>query len=172
MSAQYIYTMHKVSRFYPPDRDILKEVTLSFFPGAKIGVIGGNGAGKSSILKIMAGIDTEYTGEARLTPGFTVGMLEQEPHLDDSKDVIGNVMDGVGAVVAVAEHDVDDRTDGVVALHLENEVGEALGGELDQTVGSGNSGKMTGRLQEFRVDRAHLGCGYVAHGVPGVIVEG
>ena len=93
-------------------------------------------------------------------------------HREASRRQFEAGMDGVGAVVAVAEHDVDDRTDGVVALHLENEVGEALGGELDQTVGGGNSGKMTGRLQEFRVDRAHLGCGYVAHGVPGVIVEG
>ena len=98
MSAQYIYTMKNVSRFYPPDRDILKDITLSFFPGAKIGVIGGNGAGKSSILKIMAGVDTEYTGEARLTPGFTVGYLEQEPHLDPALNVYDNVMEGVGPI--------------------------------------------------------------------------
>ena len=98
MSAQYIYTMKNVSRFYPPDRDILKDITLSFFPGAKIGVIGGNGAGKSSLLKIMAGVDTEYTGEARLTPGFTVGYLEQEPHLDPALNVYDNVMEGVGPI--------------------------------------------------------------------------
>ncbi|MEZ5322494.1 MAG: ATP-binding cassette domain-containing protein [Microthrixaceae bacterium] len=90
--------MHKVNRFYPPDREILRDVTLSFLPGAKIGVIGANGAGKSSILKIMAGVDDGYTGHARLTPGNTVGLLEQEPHLDASKDVLANVMDGVGPI--------------------------------------------------------------------------
>jgi sulfate-transporting ATPase len=145
MSAQYIYTMHKVSRFYPPDRDILKEVTLSFFPGAKIGVIGGNGAGKSSILKIMAGIDTEYTGEARLTPGFTVGMLEQEPHLDDSKDVIGNVMDGVGAVRDLivrynevmamwGEPDADYEKVGAMQAELEDKITAADAWNLERNV--------------------------------------
>ncbi len=98
MSAQYIFTMSKVGRFYPPDRQVLDNINLSFFPGAKIGVIGPNGSGKSSLLKIMAGIDTDFTGEARLTDGFTVGMLEQEPQLDDDKDVMGNVMDGVGEI--------------------------------------------------------------------------
>ncbi|MCX7620118.1 MAG: energy-dependent translational throttle protein EttA [Acidimicrobiales bacterium] len=103
MSAQFIYTMHKVSRFYPPDREVLKDISLSFYPGAKIGVIGPNGAGKSSLLRIMAGLDDGYTGQARLTPGFTVGLLEQEPQLDPSKDVMGNVMDGVGEVATLLE---------------------------------------------------------------------
>ena len=98
MSAQFIFTMHRVGKFIPPDRDVLKDINLSFYPGAKIGVIGANGSGKSTLLKIMAGVDDEYTGEARLTPGFTVGMLEQEPHLDPDKDVIGNIMDGVAEV--------------------------------------------------------------------------
>ena len=86
-TAQFIYTMHKVSRFHPPDKEVLKDISLSFYPGAKIGVIGPNGSGKSSLLRIMAGIDDGFTGEARLTPGFTVGLLEQEPHLDAAKDV-------------------------------------------------------------------------------------
>ena len=98
MSAQYIFTMHRVGKFVPPDRDVLKDISLSFLPGAKIGVIGANGSGKSTLLKIMAGVDTEFTGEARLTPGFTVGMLEQEPQLDPDKDVMGNIMDGVAEV--------------------------------------------------------------------------
>lgn len=98
MAAQFIFTMHKVGRFIPPDRDVLKNITLAFYPGAKIGVLGPNGAGKSTLLRIMAGIDQDFTGEARLTDGFTVGMLEQEPHLDPTKDVMGNVMDGVGEV--------------------------------------------------------------------------
>ena len=97
-AAQFIFTMQKVSRFHPPDREVLKDISLSFYPGAKIGVIGPNGSGKSSLLRIMAGLDDGFTGEARLSPGFTVGLLEQEPHLDETKDVKGNVMDGVGAV--------------------------------------------------------------------------
>ena len=95
MTAQYIYTMRDLRRFYPPDREVLKGINLSFYPGAKIGVIGSNGSGKSSLLRIMAGLDDGYTGEARLTPGFTVGYLPQEPHLDPTKDVVGNVADGV-----------------------------------------------------------------------------
>ena len=73
MSAQFIFTMRKVSRFYPPDRQVLTDITLAFYPGAKIGVIGDNGSGKSSLLRIMAGVDDGYTGEAQLTRGFTVG---------------------------------------------------------------------------------------------------
>ncbi len=99
MSAQFIYTMHKVGRFHPPDRQVLENITLAFYPGAKIGVLGSNGAGKSSLLKVMAGLDDGYSGEARLTPGFTVGYLHQEPSLDSSKDVRGNVMDGAGETV-------------------------------------------------------------------------
>ena len=106
MAAQFIFTMHKVGRFIPPDRDVLKDITLAFYPGAKIGVLGPNGAGKSTLLKIMAGIDQEFSGEARLTDGFTVGMLEQEPRLDLEKDVLGNVMDGAGeAAELLAEYD-------------------------------------------------------------------
>jgi sulfate-transporting ATPase len=101
MAAEYIFTMRNVTRFYPPDREVLKDITLAFYPGAKIGVLGANGAGKSSLLKVMAGLDDDYSGEARLTPGFTVGFLAQEPELDGSKDVHGNVMDGVGEVAAL-----------------------------------------------------------------------
>ena len=101
MGAQFIFTMHKVGRFVPPDREVLKDITLSFYPGAKIGVIGPNGSGKSSLLRIMAGVDDDFTGEAALTPGFTVGLLEQEPQLDADKDVLGNVMDGVAEVAGL-----------------------------------------------------------------------
>ncbi len=96
MAAQFIFTMRDLRRFYPPDREVLKGINLSFFPGAKIGIIGDNGSGKSSLLRIMAGLDDGFTGEARLTPGFTVGYLAQEPELDPSKDVSGNVADGMG----------------------------------------------------------------------------
>ena len=95
MSSQYIYTMYKLSRTHPPDKTVLKDISLSFYPGAKIGVLGLNGTGKSTLLRIMAGIDKDYRGEAQLAPGATVGFLEQEPHLDESKDVRGNVEDGV-----------------------------------------------------------------------------
>jgi ATP-binding cassette ChvD family protein len=96
MAAQFIFTMRDLRRFYPPDREVLKGIHLSFYPGAHIGVIGSNGSGKSSLLRIMAGLDDGYSGEARLTPGFTVGYLPQEPQLDPTKDVVGNVADGVG----------------------------------------------------------------------------
>ena len=95
--------MHKVGRFHPPDRDVLKNITLAFYPGAKIGVLGPNGAGKSTLLAIMAGVDEDFTGDAQLTPGFTVGLLEQEPQLDAAKDVRGNVMDGVGETATLLE---------------------------------------------------------------------
>ena len=113
-NAQYIYTMSKVSRFYPPDREVLKDITLAFYPGAKIGVIGSNGSGKSSLLRVMAGLDDGFTGEARLSPGFTVGLLEQEPQLDPSKDVKGNVMDGVAEVAGLLE-----RYDAVLAKYAD-----------------------------------------------------
>ncbi len=103
MPAQYIYTMRDLRRFYPPDREVLKGINLSFYPGAKIGVIGSNGSGKSSLLRIMAGQDDDYIGEARLTAGFTVGYLPQEPHLDPSKDVLGNVTDGVAETKALVD---------------------------------------------------------------------
>ena len=98
MTAEFIYTCYKLGRFYPPDRQVLADISLSFYPGAKIGVLGSNGSGKSSLLKIMAGLDDGYSGEARLTPGFSVGLLAQEPQLDANKDVLGNVMDGVAPI--------------------------------------------------------------------------
>jgi sulfate-transporting ATPase len=113
-AAQFIFTMRKVSRFHPPDREVLKDITLAFYPGAKIGVIGPNGSGKSSLLRIMAGLDDGFTGEARLSPGFTVGLLEQEPTLDETKDVKGNVMDGVAEVAGLLE-----RYDAVLARYAD-----------------------------------------------------
>jgi energy-dependent translational throttle protein EttA len=98
VAHQYVFQMHRLSRSYPPDKEVLKNVTLAFLPGAKIGVLGYNGAGKSTILRIMAGEDKEYRGDAMLAPDATVGLLEQEPKLDESKDVRGNVEDGVREV--------------------------------------------------------------------------
>ncbi len=101
--AQYIYTMNRVGRTVPPKRQILKDISLSFFPGAKIGVLGLNGSGKSTLLRIMAGIDTEYTGEARPQTGIRIGYLSQEPQLNPNKDVRGNVEEGVAETKAIID---------------------------------------------------------------------
>jgi sulfate-transporting ATPase len=93
--AQFVFTMNRVGKVVPPKREILKDISLSFFPGAKIGVLGLNGSGKSSLLRIMAGVDTEFNGEARPQPELKIGYLQQEPQLDESKDVRGNVEDGI-----------------------------------------------------------------------------
>jgi sulfate-transporting ATPase len=95
VAAQYIFTMHRLSKVHPPQKTVLDDLTLAFFPGAKIGVLGYNGAGKSTLLRIMAGVDRDYRGQAELAAGASAGMLEQEPQLDESKDVRGNVEDGV-----------------------------------------------------------------------------
>ena len=97
--SQFVYTMHAVGKVVPPKREILKDISLSFFPGAKIGVLGLNGSGKSTLLRIMAGKDTEINGEARAQPGINIGYLPQEPILDESKDVRGNVEDGIKAIM-------------------------------------------------------------------------
>jgi ATP-binding cassette ChvD family protein len=101
--AQYIYTMNRVSKIVPPKRVILRDISLSFFPGAKIGVLGLNGSGKSTLLRIMAGIDTSIDGEARPQSGIKVGFLSQEPELDPSKDVRSVVMEGIGGSFALLE---------------------------------------------------------------------
>ena len=108
---QFVYTMHQVGKIVPPKREILKDISLSFFPGAKIGVLGLNGSGKSTLLRIMAGEDSEIQGEARAQPGIKVGYLPQEPHLDESKDVRGNVEDGMKSTIdLIAEfNSISDR---------------------------------------------------------------
>ena len=145
MAAEFIYTCYKLARFYPPDRTILEDISLSFYPGAKIGVIGSNGSGKSSLLRIMAGKDDGYTGEARLTPGFTVGLLEQEPQLDPAKDVLGNVMDGVAPIRDMlaryeevtamwGEPDADFDKIGVLQAELEAKIQAADAWSLERNV--------------------------------------
>lgn len=145
MSAQFIFTMHKVGRFHPPDRQVLDDITLAFYPGAKIGVLGANGSGKSSLLAIMAGIDDGFTGDARLTPGFTVGLLQQEPQLDPEKDVLGNVMDGVGEVAGLlteydavlaqwADPDADYEKLGDRQAELERRIEAAEAWDLKRTI--------------------------------------
>jgi len=145
VAAEFIYTMRNLNRFYPPDREILRDVTLAFYPDAKIGVIGHNGSGKSSLLRIMAGLDDGFTGEARLTPGYTVGYLEQEPGLDEDKDVLGNVMDGVAAVQSLidrynavlemwADPDADFEKVGAEQAELENKINASNAWDLERQV--------------------------------------
>ena len=112
--AQYIFTMNRVGKVVPPKRVILRDISLSFFPGAKIGVLGLNGSGKSTLLRIMAGIDTEIEGEARPQPGIKVGYLPQEPQLDPAKDVRGNVEEALGHIKTALE-----RLDAVYAAYAE-----------------------------------------------------
>lgn len=114
--AQYVYSMHRVGKIVPPNKHILKNISLSFFPGAKIGVLGLNGAGKSTLLRIMAGIDTDIEGEARPQAGIKVGYLPQEPQLDESKDVRGNIEEAVADVA----HAIS-RLDEVYAAYAEPE---------------------------------------------------
>ncbi len=145
MAHEFIYTCYKLARHYPPDRTVLENISLSFYPGAKIGVIGSNGSGKTSLLRIMAGLDDGYSGEARLTPGFTVGYLAQEPELDPSKDVRGNVMDGVAEVQGLidrynavmakwADPDADYDKIGKEQAELEDRIAAADAWSLDRNV--------------------------------------
>jgi ATP-binding cassette ChvD family protein len=145
MPAQFIFTMRDLRRVHPPDKEVLRGINISMFPGAKIGVLGANGSGKSSLLRIMAGEDDGYTGEARLTSGFSVGFLAQEPQLDPTKDVMGNVAEGVGEAAALLDRynkvceamgDPDADFDKLLAEQAElNDRIEAAGAwELDRTL--------------------------------------
>jgi len=145
MTAQFIYTMRDLRRFHPPDREVLKGISISMFPGAKIGVIGANGSGKSSLLRIMAGEDDGYTGEARLTPGFTRGHVAQEPKLDDTKTVLASVEEGVAEIKQLladydalmakwADPDADYEKLGQRQSELEDKLQATGAWELDRTI--------------------------------------
>src|SRR6476469_8998870 len=147
MAHQYIYVMKDLKKIVPPKREILKGIWLSFYPGAKIGVIGGNGAGKSTLLRIMAGVDREFLGEAWPAEGVRVGYLPQEPQLDPTKDVRGNVEDGVGEVrslltrfdeinARLGEPLGDDEMEKVLAeqSRVQDAIEAANGWDLDRTV--------------------------------------
>lgn len=143
--AQFVYTMNRVSKIVPPKREILKDISLSFFPGAKIGVLGLNGSGKSSLLRIMAGIDTEIDGEARPQPGINVGYLPQEPEMDPTQTVRDAVEEGVGEIKALltrfdeisnafAEPMSDDEMNDLLMEQgeLQNQIDAVNGWELDR----------------------------------------
>ena len=144
--AQYIYTMNRVGKVVPPKREILRDISLSFFPGAKIGVLGLNGSGKSTLLRIMAGVDTDIHGEARPLAGIRIGYLPQEPQLDSKKDVRGNVEDGLGEIkdarkqlekvyAAYAEADADFDKLAAEQARLENILQAAGATNLDHVLG-------------------------------------
>ena len=141
--AQYIYTMNGVGKVVPPKKEILKDISLNFFPGAKIGVLGYNGAGKSTLLRIMAGVDTDFIGEARPASNIRIGYLSQEPQLDDSKDVRGNVEEGLSEIknaheqleavyAAYAEPDADFDALATEQARLENILQAADAHNLDR----------------------------------------
>ena len=143
--AQYVYTMNRVAKVVPPKRFILRDISLSFFPGAKIGVLGLNGSGKSTLLRIMAGLDTEIEGEARPQPGIKIGYLPQEPQLDETKDVRGNLESAMGDVTAAlarleevyaayAEPDADFDALAKEQAELENIVEAADGHSMERTL--------------------------------------
>ena len=145
MAAQFIFTMAKVGRFHPPDREVLADISLAFYPGAKIGVLGANGAGKSTLLRIMAGVDDDYLGEARLTEGFTAGLLEQEPTLNEGADVAANVLAGIGQVAGLltrydevlaawSDPDADFEKLGDEQADLESRIEAAGAWDLQRTV--------------------------------------
>jgi ATP-binding cassette ChvD family protein len=147
MAQQYVYTMVKLRKVVPPQREILKGISLSFLPGAKIGVLGLNGAGKSSVLRIMAGVDKDFTGEADLADGLTVGFLSQDPYLDPKKTVLGNVEEAVGPLKALmtrfdeltekmGETLPDDEMDRVMAEYgrVQDAIDTANGWEIDRTL--------------------------------------
>lgn len=152
--AQYIYTMNRVSKVVPPKRKILTDISLSFFPGAKIGVLGLNGSGKSTLLKIMAGLDTNIEGEARPQAGIKIGYLSQEPQLDESKDVRGNIEDALGDLTSAQA-----ELDAVYAAYAEPDADfDALAAkqaELENILQAGD-GHDTERTMEIAADALRL----------------
>src|SRR5260370_651602 len=144
-SYQYIYVMKGLNKTFPGGKQVLKDIWLSFFPGAKIGVLGLNGAGKSTLLKVMAGQDDNFTGEAWAAEGVKVGFLQQEPHLNEKKDVLGNVMEGAGDMatmltrfeeVSAAFSDPDADMDKLIAeqAELQEKIDAGNGWDLSRTV--------------------------------------
>ena len=144
--ANYVYTMNRVGKIVPPKRQILKDISLSFFPGAKIGVLGLNGSGKSSLLKIMAGIDTDIQGEARPMPGLNIGYLPQEPQLDPEQTVRQAVEEGIGGVLAAKK-----RLDEVYAAYAEPDADfDALAAEqarLEAIISASDGGNLNLQLE-------------------------
>src|SRR2546421_1219786 len=139
MSTQYVFSMYRLAKRYPPDKLVLENISISLLPGAKIGVLGYNGAGKSTLLRIMAGLDPDFEGQAQLAAGASVGLLEQEPELDPSKDVRGNIEEGVAEVRALLDrfnelslNYSDDTADEFA--RVQEQIDAAGGWDLDTTL--------------------------------------
>jgi len=167
--AQFVYTMHQVGKVVPPKREILKDISLSFFPGAKIGVLGLNGSGKSTLLRIMAGLDTEFNGEARPQPNLKVGYLPQEPELDETTDVRGNVQQGIKEIIDLLEqfNAISDKfaepmgDDEMTSLleqqgNLQNEIDAVDGWQVERTLERAADAL---RLPPWDAEVAHLSGG-------------
>jgi len=154
--AQYVYTMRRVGKVVPPKRVILKNISLNFFPGAKIGVLGLNGAGKSSLLRIMAGEDKDIEGEAIPMPNLRVGFLPQEPHLDPDKDVRGNVEEGLGETIALVDR-FNAISDRFAEPMEDDEMNRLLAeqGELQTKIDAANGWEI-GRTLEVAADALRL----------------
>jgi energy-dependent translational throttle protein EttA len=148
MSSQYVFSMHRLSKLVPPDKTVLNDITLAFYPGAKIGVLGYNGSGKSTLLRIMSGVDEEYRGEAALAPNASVGMLEQEPHLNESKDVKGNVEEGVAATKALLDRFNE------LAANYSDETAEEFG-EIQTKIDAADAWNLDTQL-EYAMDALRL----------------
>lgn len=146
--AQFVYTMHRVGKVVPPKREILKDISLSFFPGAKIGVLGLNGSGKSSLLRIMAGIDKDHHGEARAQTGINIGYLPQEPALNPDKDVRGNVEEAMGPVLKLIE-DFNAISDRFAEPMSDDEMNELLEkqGELQNAIDAAEGWDLERKLE-------------------------
>ncbi|NCX44064.1 MAG: ATP-binding cassette domain-containing protein, partial [Betaproteobacteria bacterium] len=146
--AQYVFTMNRVGKVVPPKRVILKDISLSFFPGAKIGVLGLNGSGKSSLLRIMAGVDSQFEGEARPMPNLKLGYLAQEPQLDESLDVRGNVEQGLGEAISLVK-DFNAISDRFAEPMDDEEMNQLLErqGELQSAIDACNGWEIERRLE-------------------------
>ncbi|MDT7539484.1 MAG: energy-dependent translational throttle protein EttA [Actinomycetota bacterium] len=160
MSTQYVFSMYRLTKRYPPDKLVLEDISISLLPGAKIGVLGYNGAGKSTLLRILAGIDRDFDGEAQLAPGATVGLLEQEPHLNEDKDVRGNVEEGLGEMRALLDRfeelaanyseetadefaRIQEKIDAADAWSLDQQIDQAMDA-LRLPPGDADPGKLSG----------------------------
>ncbi|MEQ8247841.1 MAG: energy-dependent translational throttle protein EttA [Alphaproteobacteria bacterium] len=152
MAVQYVYSMIGLNKTYPGGRQVLKDIYLSFLPGAKIGVLGLNGAGKSTLLRIMAGRETEFLGEARAADGLRIGYLEQEPQLDPNKDVLGNVLDGVGEMAAMLKR-FEDISAKFAEPMDDDEMNALLSeqGDLQEKIDAGNGWEIE-RTAEIAMD--------------------
>jgi ATP-binding cassette ChvD family protein len=140
MPAEYIFQTYKLAKVYPPERKVLEDISLSFLPGAKIGVLGYNGSGKSSLLRIMAGRDSEFRGDAQLAAGASVGLLEQEPALDPTKDVRGNVLEGIGELVALVARFNE------IAANYSDETAEEFA-KLQEQIDAADAWNLDGRVE-------------------------